>query len=149
MVRLAIIMVLAIAGLLGCSKVNPSDLVGSWSVDEGSLRHLPSELQKTSATMVLNENGTFTAMDMPGLPSFPPGPPHLVNGYGVWKLMSNGYDQHIQLNFQELGGAIPYGTQVYVSRISLSVELYYFLGGDEDNGWRIDLVKNGSVNASQ
>lgn len=149
MARISIFILFAITGLLGCSKVTPSDLVGTWSLDEGSLRHLPSELQKTSATLVLNENGTFTAMDMPGLPSFPPGPPHLVNGYGVWKLMSDGYDQHIQLNFQELGGAISYGTQVYVSRISLSVELYYFLGGDEDNGWRIDLVKNGSVNASQ
>lgn len=153
MARLSIIILFAIVGLLGCSKVNSSDLVGTWSMDEASLRNLSSDLKVASASLVLNENGTFTAADMPGLTSFPSEPPQLVSGHGAWKLMTEGSKQFIQLNFQELRRKSDthvfhdYGGQVYVSDTWFSTPLYYILG-DVDDGQTIDLVKNRSRNPS-
>jgi hypothetical protein len=59
----------------------------------------------------------------------------LESGTGVWKLVSREGKQQVQLDFQTITGwkdALPYGTQLDVSRGSL----FYFFG-DADEGRRI------------
>jgi hypothetical protein len=93
-------------------------------------------LQKASAKIVLDANGTFVASDIPGL-LYSPGrhAAQLENGSGAWKLVSREGKQQIQLDFQVIAGwkdALPYGTQLDVSR----GRLFYFFG-DADQGRRV------------
>ena len=53
--------------VLGCNNIKPGDLTGTWVMTEASRQVLPAELQKTSATIILDANGTFVASEMPGL----------------------------------------------------------------------------------
>lgn len=122
--------------MLGCRSVQPSDLAGTWMLKDESRKALPNELQKASAKIVLDANGTFVASDIPGL-LYSPGrhAAQLENGSGAWKLVSREGKQQIQLDFQVIAGwkdALPYGTQLDVSR----GRLFYFFG-DADQGRRV------------
>lgn len=144
MLKLISIVFLLLCVSLGCNKVNPSDLVGTWTVDDSSRHRLPVDLQKASARMVLNANGSFTASDMPGMFYVPPGPARLESGRGVWKLVSPSGAQQVQLTFQEIMNQkeinVPYGTQLNISSGWFEITLYYSLG-DPDEGRRVDLDK--------
>src|SRR5947208_1156937 len=65
--RLLSIAFLLFFGMLGCKNIQPSDLTGTWVMRDASRQVLPAELQKASAKIVLDANGTFVASDMPGL----------------------------------------------------------------------------------
>jgi hypothetical protein len=147
MARLIPIVLILFWGLLGCSKVSSSELAGTWVVDEVSRRRLPVELQKASARIVLDENGAFTASDLPGLFYIPPGPAQLESGRGVWKLVSEKDQQQIQLNFHEILNReeinFPYGTHLNVSRAWFAITLFYSLG-DPDEGRRVNFEKTNS-----
>jgi hypothetical protein len=125
-----------VLGILGCKNVQPSDLTGTWTIEDASRRALPAEFQGAPAQFVLNANGTFAASDIPGLFYFPGRhAARLESGSGTWKLASQEGEQRVQLNFQAIAGwkdALPYGTQLDVSRKSL----FYFFG-DADEGRRI------------
>jgi hypothetical protein len=130
------IVLLLLLGVLGCNNVKPGDLTGAWVMTEASRQVLPAELQKASAAIVLDANGTFVASDMPGLFYVPSRhAAQLERGKGAWKLVSREGKQQVQLDFQEIGGwedRLPYGTQLEVSRGSL----FYFFG-DADQGRRV------------
>jgi hypothetical protein len=130
----------SLLGMLGCKDVQPSDLAGTWVMKDDAQRVLPAELRTASGKIVLDANGTFVASDMPALFYFPGRhPAQLESGTGVWKLVSREGKQQVQLDFQTIAGwkdALPYGTQLDVSRGSL----FYFFG-DADEGRRISFEK--------
>ena len=139
---------LSLLSILGCKGVQPSDVAGTWVIKDSSRNLLPPELQRATATIVLDANGTFIASEIPE--ELPPAPPYDVKdrkfrmntGSGDWKLVSSEGKQQVQLNFRTLQGNInvPFGTQMEVSTGWSSPNLYYFLG-DADEGRRISLVK--------
>jgi len=112
---------------------------------DASRQVLPSELQKASAKIVLDPNGTFVASDMPGLFFFPGyRDARLESGSGFWKLVSREGRQQVQLEFHAITDwkqtELPYGTQLDVSKGWSALSLYYFLG-DADEGRRIEFKK--------
>jgi hypothetical protein len=136
MLRFLPIAFLLLFGMLGCKKIQPSDLTGTWVMKDVSRRVLPAELQKASAKIVLDANGTFVASDMPGLFYFPGRhAAQLESGTGLWRLVPREGKQQVQLDFQVIAGwkdALPYGTQLDVSRGSL-----FCFFGDADEGRRV------------
>jgi hypothetical protein len=136
MLRFLPIALLLFFGMLGCKSVQSSDLTGTWVIKDASRKVLPTGLRKASARIVLDANGTFVASDMPGL-FYSPGrhAAQLETGSGAWKLVSREGKQQVQLDFRVIAGwkdALPYGTQLDVSRGSL----FYFFG-DADEGRRV------------
>jgi hypothetical protein len=123
-------------GMLGCTSVGPSDLIGTWVIKDASRQVLPTELQKPSAKIVFDRNGTFVASGLPGLFYFPGRhAAQLDTGSGAWRIVSRDGKQLVQLDFQAIEGwkdALPFGTQLNVSRGSL----FYFFG-DPDEGRRV------------
>jgi len=112
---------------------------------DASRQVLPNELQKASAKIVLDPNGTFVTSDIPGLFFFPGRRDvRLESGSGVWKLVSHEGAQQVQFEFHAITGwkqtELPYGTQLDVSREWSALRLSYFLG-DADEGRRIDFKK--------
>ena len=107
---------------------------------DASRQVLPAELQKASARIVLDANGTFVAFDMPGLFYFPGRhAAQLENGSGLWKLVSREGKQQVQLDFRVIAGwkdALPYGTQLDLSKGSI-----FYLFGDADEGRRVAFEK--------
>jgi len=132
-------------GLLGCNNAKPIDITGTWAVtDQSRQRFLPASQRGAAAKIVLDSNGTFVASELPEDLLY--GPPEvnerLVTGSGFWKLVSNEGRQQVQLQFNAITagqrGNVPYGTQLHVStRLGSTVGLYYFQGGDADQGRRI------------
>jgi hypothetical protein len=142
--QLTMLMVLFF-GMLGCKTVRSSDLTGTWLMEDSSRQILPPELQKASAKIVVDANGTFVAFDMPGLFYFPGHrAARLESGSGVWKLVSREGKQQIQLDFHAIADwnktDLPYGTQLDVSRGWSAASLFYFLG-DADEGRRIEFQR--------
>jgi hypothetical protein len=135
MSKFPLIALLLSVGMLGCNRVQTSDLAGTWVIRDASRQVLPAELQKASAKIILGANGAFVASEVPGLFYFPGRhAAQLESGSGVWKLVSRADKQQVQLDFQAIAGwkdALPYGTQLDVSRGSL----FYF--GDADEGRRV------------
>jgi len=131
---------LSLLGMLGCKSIERQDLLGTWVIEDVSQSVLPAEIRGVPAKIIFYEEGTFVASEMPGLFYFPGRhAAELESGTGTWKLVLREGEQQVQLNFQTIAGwrdALPYGTQLYVSRSSL----YYFLG-DPDEGRRISFVK--------
>lgn len=133
---------------LGCRIVKPSEITGTWVIkDESRQRFLSASQQKAVAKIVLDADGTFLASEIPEGLLY--GPPQagvgLVTGNGVWKLLSREGKQQVQLDFDTITtgqrGAVPYGTQLDVLRGRSAVSLFYFQGGDADQGRRIEFVK--------
>jgi hypothetical protein len=144
MLRLLSITMLLCLGLLGCGRVQPTDVTGTWAMKESSRQILPVELQKNSAKIVLSANGTFVASDLPGIFDFPPEPARLDGGSGVWKLVSREGKQQVQFDFEMISSGkiknLPFGMQMDVSDGWTAVSLYYFLG-DPDEGLRVAFEK--------
>ena len=142
---LRITIFLFLFGMLGCKSLQPTDLPGTWVMNDASRRVLPTALQKASARIVLDPKGTFVASDMPGLFYFPGRrDARLESGSGTWKLISSEGRQQLQLEFREIAdwkkNKLPYETQLDVSRGWSSLGLYYFIG-DPDEGARIEFEK--------
>ena len=145
--------VLAIAlllcfGLLGCKGAEPSDVTGTWVVkDESRHRFLSATQQKGIGKIVLEANGSFVASELPEdlLYGSPLAAEGLVTGRGDWKLLSRNGKQQVQLNFATIvvgqRGAVPYGTQLNVAKDWSGVTLFYFQGGEADQGRRIELER--------
>jgi len=146
--RLLLIATLLCLGSLGCKDAKSSDVSGTWVVnDESRHRFLPSSQQKGVAKIVLDANGTFVASEIPEdlLYEIPQTADGLITGSGVWKLFSREGKEQVQLNFKTITigprRTAPYGTQLYVSGRGSAVSLYYFQGGDADQGRRIEFEK--------
>jgi hypothetical protein len=110
MLRFLPIAILLLFGMLGYKSVQSNELVGTWVMKDTSRQVLPTELQKASAKLVLDANGTFSASELPE--ELPPVPPYdmkrrrvrLDTGSGVWKLVSREGKQQMQLNFHTMAG---------------------------------------------
>jgi hypothetical protein len=137
---------LSCLGLIGCGSVKPTEMIGTWVVTEQSRqRFLPASQHSAAARLVLDANGTFVASELPEDLLY--GPPEaadrLVTGTGIWKLVSNEGRQQVQLQFNNITagqrGNLPYGTALNVSTgFGSTVDLYYFEGGDADQGRRVE-----------
>lgn len=148
--RFLLIALLLLFGMLGCKSVQPNELAGTWVMKDTSRQVLPTELQKASAKIVLDANGSFAASELPEeLPSPPPYDMkqrrvRLDTGGGVWKLVSREGKQQVQLDFHEMAGSkeggVPYGTQMDIAKGWSAVSLYYFLG-DADEGGRVSFER--------
>jgi len=134
--------------LLGCAADNSSELAGAWIVkDESRHRFLSNAQQKGAAKITLNADGTFAAAEIPEDLLY--GPPEaadgIVTGSRTWKLLSRGGWQQVQVNFELITmgqrADLPYGTQLSVSNGWSSVPLFYFQGGDADQGRKIEFEK--------
>jgi len=141
------IVLLLLFGMLGCKNVQPGELAGTWVMKRTSREVLPTELQKASGKIVLDENGTFTASELPEeLPPYDMKQRRvrMDTGSGVWKLVSREGKQQVQLDFHAMEGNkegdVPYGTQMDVSKGWSAVSLYYFLG-DADEGRRVSFER--------
>ena len=149
MLRFLPITILLCCCLMSCSKAKRSEVTGTWVVTEKS-RHLflPAAQENAAAKIVLNANGTFVSSEIPEDLLY--GPPQagnqLVTGNGHWKLISRDGEQQVQLNFETIAigqrGAVPYGTQLSVSKGWSAMSLFYFQGGDADQGRKIEFEKN-------
>jgi hypothetical protein len=148
MSRLWLIPMLLCFGLLGCKGAGLSDVTGTWVVtDQSRQRFLPVAQRKAAAKIVLDSNGTFVASELPEDLLF--GPPEsadrVVSGRGTWKLVSRSGIQEIQLEFDAIvagqRGSVPFGTMLNVSRGWSATSLFYFQGGDADQGRRIEFEK--------
>jgi hypothetical protein len=133
---------------MGCSSAKPSEVTGTWVVtDKSRHRFLPAAQQKAAAKIVLDANGTFVSSEIPEDLLY--GPPEagtqLVTGSGDWKLVSREGKQQVQLTFETIAqgqrGAVPHGTQLNVSKGWSAVSLFYFQGGDADQGRKIEFEK--------
>jgi hypothetical protein len=138
-------LMLLFLGMLGCKTIQSSDLTGTWLMKDSSRQVLPPELQRASAKIVVDTDGTFVVSDMPGIFYFPGRrAARLESGSGVWKLVSREGKQQVQLDFHTIADwketDLPYGTQLDVSRGWSAVSLFYFLG-DADEGRRIDFER--------
>ena len=115
--------------------------------DVSRQRLLPAAQQKAAAKIVLDANGTFTAVEVPEDLLY--GPPEvadrLVTGNGDWKLVSREGRQQVQLEFNTIRegqrGNLPYGTMLNVSQGWSATTLFYFQGGDADQGRRIEFER--------
>ena len=146
--NLSIAMLLCV-GLLSCKIAKPADVAGMWVVaSQSRQRFLPASQWSAAAKIILNANGSFVASEVPEDLLY--GPPEaadrLVTGSGVWKLVSNEGRQQVQLQFNTITagqrGNVPYGTMLNVStRSGSTVGLYYFQGGDADQGRRVEFEK--------
>jgi hypothetical protein len=129
---------------LGCAVVKSTDLTGVWIVKDESRRgFLSPAQQKGAAKITLDANGTFAAFEIPedllyGPPAHADG---IVTGNGTWKLLPRDGRQQGQLTFEAITtgqrSEVPYGTQLDVSDGWSSVTLFYFQGGDVDQGRKI------------
>ncbi len=135
---------LSLGTLLACANAKPEELFGTWTITDNSRPVLPTDLQRASAKIVLNPDGTFVASDVPALFFFPGRrDARLESGKGNWRLSPERENQQLQLNFAELGGwtaELPYGTQLTVVKGLSSVTLYYFVG-DPDEGRRVSFER--------
>jgi hypothetical protein len=101
--------------------------------------------EKAAPRIVLSPDGTFSAFELPGFFYFPGRyAARLESGSGDWKLLSREGEQQVQLTFRTIvdwdSEELPYGSQLDISSGWSGIELYYFLGG-EDEGKEIDFVK--------
>jgi hypothetical protein len=136
-------------GLVRCNSAQPNDVTGTWAVTEQSREKLlPPAQRKAAAKIILDANGTFVASEIPEDLLY--GPPQvtdqLVTGNGVWKLVSRESKQQVQLQFNTIAvglrGNVPYGTMLDVSTGGSTIKLYYFQGGDADQGRRIEFERS-------
>ena len=103
--------------------------------------------QKAATKIVLEADGTFAATEVPGdlLYGLPQDDSSFVTGNGVWKLLSRNGKQQVQLNFNAITkgrrSPLPIGTQMGVATGRMAVILYYYQGGDADQGRRIEFEK--------
>lgn len=142
------VVIFLVSGLAGCNntQVINSDLVGEWRLTESSRLRLPASMQKASAKMTINEDGSFAVLEIPRtLLYFSTDDHHsFVTGSGRWKLGSQGEAQQLKLEFLTIEGAkkgeTPFETNMFVSGEGANIFLFYFQG-DPDEGIRIKFEK--------
>lgn len=149
MLRFVPIVLLFCAPLLGCKSIHSADIVGVWVVSDQSRQRFLSASQRSAAAKVtLDANGTFVASEVPEDLLY--GPPvtgdSCLTGSGEWRLVSREGRQQVQLQFTSIStgqrAQTPYGTTLSISGGSGSkIRLYYFQGGDADQGRRIEFEK--------
>jgi len=127
-------------GMASCRSPEPKDVTGSWVVSaESRERFLSGSQRDLVGTIILSEDGTFAATEVPDGLVEGPGP---VTGSGVWKLIDhNGVE--VQLEFRNIKDSkaveVPYGTQLRISKtMSGPASGLYYFQGDADQGRRID-----------
>ena len=131
---------LVLGGMLNCSPVQPAEVVGTWVLTDASRNRLSADIQRARAQLVLRQDGSFVATDLPGL--FASGDrdaAKLESGSGVWRFESTGGERQLLLEFRTRSDTTrsrPIGTDLHVSRGSL----FYFIG-DPDNGVKMSLEK--------
>jgi hypothetical protein len=144
MPKLLPLVVIALVGT-GCRSANSGELLGAWTITSSSRRVLPSGLQKAQAKIVLQANGSFIAVELPGFLSVPPERESLDSGTGSWKLVFREGRQQVQLDFSSRGGAkaaeTPFGAQLNVSSGWGKPYLFYFFR-DPDEGRRVEFERD-------
>jgi hypothetical protein len=143
----------ALLSALGCRsvRVDPGDLVGTWSVSAASRAAFSSSFPKvdfpvTSAmTLELRADGSFTASELPGelVHVAHPDRADLVSGSGGWKLVLEHGEPKVQLVFTRFDGKqgnVPYGTWLSISAQRSGTYLFFY-HGDADAGPRIKFEK--------
>jgi hypothetical protein len=136
---------LLLSGALGCTRVEPADVAGTWVIREASRHNVPTALRRASGRIVFDRSGTFTAAELPALFGFPGRrPARLESGSGTWKIASRDGEPRVELVFQDIADwdskALPFQTPLFVSGRSSSLQLYYFLG-DPDDGSTVAFEK--------
>jgi hypothetical protein len=146
--KLLLIVMLLSFGFLSCGVTQPSNITGTWVLrNESRERFLPSAQKQAAAKIVLDANGTFAAIEIPEdlLYGGPQAGLGLVTGKGSWKLQSREGKEQVQLNFEAIAEnpsvKVPYGTQLNVSQGSGELSLFYFQGGDADQGRKIEFER--------
>lgn len=136
--------------LVGCSNATHSELTGTWVITHLSRQlFLPASQRNAAGVITLESNGTFHASQLPGDLLYEPPARQLVSGSGIWKLISSEGTQELLLDFNTITGGqegdspyVPYGTTLSISKgLRGAVSLYYFQGGDADQGRRITFRK--------
>ena|SRR5215203_617687 len=127
-----------LSGVLGCTRVEPADLPGTWVIQEASRANVPTALRRASGRIVFDRSGAFTAAELPALFEFPGlRSARLESGSGTWKIASTDGEPRVELVFRDIadwdGKALPFQAPLFVSGRSPSLQLYYFLG-DPDEG---------------
>jgi hypothetical protein len=120
----------------GCA-MNSDQIVGSWILNNTSRSKLAENQKNAKSTIWFNAMGRFSAHEIPDNLLYLGGS-GLLSGEGTWRIAQK--RKQIQLDFDEITvGAkdtVPYGTQLFISRSLLGLELYFFQG-DPDLGRRI------------
>ena len=126
-----IVLLLALL-VLGCKGVPRRYVVGTWAIRADSRGELPPGLSSGSGIFTFNRNGTFTALQIPGLfYSQNLRPMRLESGSGNWRVVNQGSRQFVQLDFHKIENwknPLPFGTQLEIS----SKKLIYFIGDPDD-----------------
>jgi len=147
MVRVLPVMVLLLLGLPGCWSATPDDMVGTWVVTDRSRELFLAPSQRNAAARIrLDADRTFVASEVPeDLLYVPPGAADgLVSGSGVWSLVGRGRELRLRFDRIAIGqrGGVPYGASLDVSAGKQArIELFYFRGGDADQGRRVEFGK--------
>lgn len=56
---------LIIVAVLACAPATETDLIGTWTLTNESRERLPEEFRNSAGTLVLAEDGTFMAFELP------------------------------------------------------------------------------------
>ncbi len=109
-------------GVTGCSEadITGNDLKGTWVLSEASRWYLPAHRQKALPKIVIEENGTFSADQIPsdllGWEDV-----RLISGSGVWKLRAGELGQRLELEFRVIKDSkeykTPFGAQLILQAV--------------------------------
>jgi hypothetical protein len=150
MIKILIISFLFFFGTLGCTSVQPSQIIGTWIITDESRKAQPAEVQKALGKIIVKKDGTFIAYEIPEN-MFTVPPYHktmqirLNSGNGSWKLASWEGALHLELEFSVLPPAYgisrgPYRFPLTITRGWSAISLYYYLG-DPDVDHMIEFEK--------
>jgi hypothetical protein len=134
-VVLRVLYLLVASITVSCSGVNSQDLLGTWTMTDGSRQFLPAELKGVVPRLTLSSDGTFSAVDLPG--AFHGSFAVVANsGQGTWKIATVDGREQMQISFSEGGG-----TQLQISHFpGPQTTLNYFIS-DPDAGQRVELTR--------
>jgi hypothetical protein len=154
MKRFLMIIILLLT-LIGCQKVQTSDVVGTWVINEESREWLPLEVKESLGKIIVSDDGTFFAYELPKKGYYDSGKYvdrwRMISGRGTWKFIDISGIENLHLGFDKLtiGNTDEqddsYGFPLNVSKWWSTVDLYYYPSGP-DVGWeRIDFEKYGNL----
>ena len=135
--------VAALLSLSACG-VTEAELPGTWVIAASSRERLPSRFRTSESRLVLNRDGTFTALRMP--PSMmglsddldQANPDYMIDGSGTWTLDES---RSLALWFRTLRGVpVSRGTHIVAEKGWSYLEIFYWIDGP-DAGPRINLER--------
>jgi hypothetical protein len=144
--RALIVALLPLCALAACAGVSASAITGTWVVTQESRTNLPATIRTAVGTLVLHDDGSFRATEVPAemLYDSERAGAALVSGSGSWTLDSGRYQQKLHLEFQTITegppATLPYGTDLAVSGGLFTVTIGYSRG-DPDQGKRVAFKK--------